>query len=122
MMRALPYLLLIGAVMAGVVWVVQRAGPRRALRLGSDEAGSPAVLAYGPGRGPGTLRLTGTQLVFSSDAGRMLVIERLDLVGVGVTRDLPDRRTAAAVLVLTTLAEVLYFQVEQPEQWVRRLT
>lgn len=120
-MRALPYLLLIGAVVAALVWTVQRPGRRRALPQG-PEVVEPAVLAFGPERGPGQLRVTPTQLVFASNAGRVLVVERLDITGVGATRDLPDRRTAAPVLVVSTDVQVYYFEVDEPGRWVRRLT
>lgn len=121
MLRALPYLLLLAAVVAGLLWVAQRGSGRRALPSGSGLA-APAVLAFGPDRGPGRLQATATQLVFTGDAGRVLVIERLDITGVGLARDLPDRRTAAPVLVITTDAEVHYFQLDKPQAWVQLLT
>lgn len=121
MVRALPYLLILGAAVAGLLWLVQRGTGGRQLAPGTDIAAA-AVLAYGPDRGPGRLHVTPSQLIFTGDSGRVMAIERIDVTGVGLTRDLPDRSTAAPVLVVSTGGEVLYFQVEKAEEWVRLLT
>lgn len=119
MLRALPYLLLVGAVVAAVFWTARHRATPRALPA-ADSA--RAALAYGRDAGDGRLTVTPTQLVFTADSGRVLVLERLDIVGVTATRDLPDRTTAAALLVVTTSEESYYFAVDRAEQWVRLLT
>jgi hypothetical protein len=80
-----------------------------------------ATLAYGLDRGPGLLRLTPSQLIFLADSGRVVLLDRLDILGVGSTRDLPDRTLTRDVLVVTTEAQVAYFAVAEPEEWVQRL-
>ncbi len=124
-MRALLYLILFAVVVAGVVWGLQRIGelrraPARTPIAGGDHA-ERASLAYGPDSGAGELRLTPSQLIFRSDAGRVLVIERLDLVGVAVSRDLPDRTLSAPVLVVTASGDAYYFAVAAPAEWAKRL-
>lgn len=131
-MRTLAFLAMLGVTIAFVVWVVQRwryrlgpparhplLQPRPALEADPE---ARATLAYGPDRGSGVLRLSPSQLIFTGDSGRVLVIERLDIVGVATTRSLPDREVAHPVLVVTTSAEAYYFAVPAPEQWERRLT
>ncbi|HQR78964.1 MAG TPA: hypothetical protein PLT68_01965 [Actinomycetota bacterium] len=81
----------------------------------------PAALAHGPDRGHGLLRLTPSQLIFASDSGRVLTIERLDVTGVTTTRELPDRRTLKPVLAITTAGDVHYFAVNDPARWESRL-
>ena len=119
MLRALPFLLLLGAVIAAGFWVARRAPIRRSLPMAPSAV---AVLAYGPDAGSGRLSVTPSQLVFTADSGRVLVVERLDITGATVARDLPDRTTSAPVLVVSTEREAHYFVVDQPEFWVRRLT
>ncbi len=80
-----------------------------------------ASLAYGLDRGPGWLRLSPSQLVFLADSGRVVLLDRLDVVGVGSTRELPDRTLSRDVLVVTTTDQVAYFAVTDPERWVRLL-
>lgn len=140
-MRLLLYLGAVVLVVAGLVWVAENLRERR--RIGSSRsrgelggeggpggrgggvsaflAEEPATLAYGLDRGPGVLRLTPSQLVFLADSGRVVLLDRLDIVGVGATRDLPDRTLARPVLVVTTTAAVVYLAVADPEVWVRRL-
>ena len=110
-MRFLPYLIVVAAVVAVLVWSMQRvrgsaaAGPKQAAlgaRAADGELLGAAALAYGPERGPGRLRLTTTQLVFTADTGRVLVIERLELNGATLTHDLPDRSTASQLLAVAT--------------------
>lgn len=120
MPRLLLYLVVIGAVIAGLLWAAQR--PRGRRPLPGPAEGAPAVLVFGPECGAGRLRATSTQLIFEAASGRVVVIERIDITGVGLTRDLPDRATAAPVLVVSTAGEVLYFGVEDAAAWVRRLT
>ncbi len=123
-MRFLPYLVALAMVIAAVVWMVQqRPGrpPPRAI-AGPSGVGAPAMLAAGSERGPGTLHLTATQLVFSAASGRVLVIERLDIVGASTTHDLPDRHSASPVLAVRAGDDLHYFLVDDPEDWLRRLT
>lgn len=132
MARQLAFLAMVGVVIAFVVWTVQRwryrMGPPAPRRLPSSGAAieadpeARATLAYGPDRGPGVLRLTASQLVFTADSGRVLVIERLDIAGVTTTRTLPDRDVAQPVLAVTTGADTYFFAVQAPAQWERRLT
>ena len=72
--------------------------------------------------GPGTLRLTASQLVFTADSGRVTVLERYDILGVAATRELPDRSLAQPALAVSTASEVLYFVVASAGDWERRLT
>ena len=81
----------------------------------------PATVAFGPERGSGTLRLAPSQLVFTGDSGRVMVLERIGIVGVSVTRELPDGEIARPVLAVTTRTETYYFAVAEPEQWAKRL-
>lgn len=113
----LPYLVLLGMIVAGLLWAVRRAPAPAALSDGSE----PAV-AYLPALGPGRLRVSVSQLVFTADNGRVLVLERLDITGATLTRDLPDRHVAAPVLAVSTSDEVHCFGVDRPDEWVRRLT
>lgn len=121
-MRMLPYLLLLAALIAGLVWASQRVGDRRRSALGGVDVGAPAVLAWGPDSGPGHLRLGPTQLVFTAESGRVLVVERLDIVGATVTHELPGRTSASALMAIAAQDEVHYFLLDQPEAWVRRIT
>ena len=122
-MRLVPVLVVLAIVIATVVWSMQRIGrPQRPALPPASSAGLPAVLAAGAEQGPGRLRLSPTQLVFTADSGRVLVIERLDIIGATTTQDLPDHHVAAPVLVVRTEADVYYFQVADPEGWVRSLT
>lgn len=134
------YLIVIGAVIASIFWLTQRSGrPSRALPAPVRPPASPpspqplssgsgsdrsvvARLLYGPDCGPGWLRLSPTQLVFSTDSGRVLVIERFDVNGVSVSYDLPDRTVARPALVVSAPPDVHYFEVPEPEEWVRLLS
>lgn len=144
-MRLLLYLAVIAVVVAGLVWGAE--GLRdRGRRLRSRDRGrmigqgsladaaqamatapppylaeERASLAYGLDRGPGWLRLSPSQLVFLADSGRVVLLDRLDVVGVGSTRELPDRTLSRDVLVVTTTDQVAYFAVTDPERWVRLL-
>lgn len=127
-MRLLPYLIVIGAAIAVVVWSLQRVRGRSAALEGEQRPALPAdmaetaVLAYGNERGPGILRATASQVVFAADSGRVLVIERLEITGVTTTHELPDRHSAAQLLAISTGEDVHYFLVDHPEQWLHRLT
>lgn len=131
-MRTLAYLAMLAATIAVIVWAVQRwryrAGPPAPHPLLRPQPVLPpdpearATLAYGPDRGAGVLRLSPSQLIFTGDSGRVLVIERLDITGVTTTRSLPDREVTQPVLVVTTPADALYFAVAAPTEWERRLT
>ena len=128
-MRFLPYLIALGAAIAVVVWSLQRVRGRPAALAGSQRPAIPradlegsAVLAYGNERGPGILRATPSQVVFAADSGRVLVIERLDITGVTTTHELPDRHAASPMLAISAGEEVHYFLVDEPDQWLRRLT
>lgn len=130
-MRALLYLVLLGLAVAAVVWAADKwssarrrltaADPRPAVEPSDAPHAERAVLLAGAEQGPGVLRVTPSQLVFTLDSGRVVVLERADIVGVGATRELPDRTVAAAVLAVTTLASQHYFQVASPQEWERRL-
>jgi hypothetical protein len=122
------YLAMIGIAVAAVVWLVQRyrgslslPASRSRHAVAQDEFSTPASVAYGPESGPGLLRLTPSQLVFESAAGRVVVIERLAIVGVGSTRDLPDHSVAHPVLVVTTAEQAFYFAVSDALAWIARL-
>ena len=119
-MRALVML----AVLAGAVYVAWRlVSGTTASRpaLASGEYQEPAAIAEGPERGFGTLRLTPSQLIFLANSGRVVTIERIDITGVTSTRMLPDHETAKPVLAVSTSAQVLYFAVDDPTRWERRL-
>ncbi len=120
-----PVLVVVGGVLALLFWTLQRAGESRRPPMGALPGAlstAPAVLAHGPEQGPGVLRLSPTQLLFSAATGRVLVIERLDIIGATTTTALPDRTTAAPVLAVTTEQDVYYFQVDRPQDWLRALT
>lgn len=117
-MRVLIMLAVLAVIVALVVNWLGR--PRRPALPAPD--GQPAMLAAGTEQGPGRLRLTATQLVFTAESGRVLVIERLDIVGASTTRELPDQHVAAPVLVVRTETDVHYILVANPEDWVRALT
>jgi hypothetical protein len=125
-LRLLPALVVIGGVVALIVWTLRLAGDSRRPPIGAAapmaQGTAPAILAHGPDQGPGILRLTATQVVFTAATGRVVVIERLDIVGATVTTALPDRTTAAPVLAVTTGQEIYYFQVDRPRDWLRALT
>ncbi len=130
-MRGLLILAVLGLIVAGLVWLVQRYRDNRsAAALRSSPAKptplerdlvEPATVAFGPERGSGTLRLAPSQLVFTGDSGRVMVLERIGIVGVSVTRELPDGEIARPVLAVTTRTETYYFAVAEPEQWAKRL-
>lgn len=123
-------LALVGLVVAAALWAWQRwregfaalPGPTDTRALTSVLAEERVVLAHGPDRGPGVLRLTDSQLVFTADSGRVLAIERLDLVGVTQTRTLPDRDVTRLVLAVTTPENTWYFAVHSAAQWESLLT
>lgn len=133
-MRGLLYLAALGALIAAGFWLLQRyrAGgqpqlpqrppPARLPTALTGEIEETASIVYGPDRGPGLLRLTPTQLVFSGSSGRVVVLERMAITGVGVSRQLPDRTAAQPVLVVTTDTETCYFAIASPQQWESRLT
>lgn len=133
-MRVLVYVGLLAMGVALVFWLAQRrSDARRVLsappvsapihhvstaRAGESER---ARLLYGPEAGPGELRLTSSQLIFSADSGRVWIAERIDISGVSATRDLPDRTVARAALVVIVDSEVHYFEVDEPLDWISRL-
>lgn len=129
--RTLVLLAMIGVVIAVVIWGIQRiralpaGAPRRQVTPGPEVLTGDLVerctSAYGPDRGPGTLTLTPSQLIFAADSGRVVVLERLDIVGTTATADLPDRTISRAVLAVTTPADTWYFAVADPDSWLRRL-
>lgn len=132
-MRTLIYLALLGVVVAGVIWGWQKLRHLSTSQLPGQSTpallppvdghiAESAAMAYGPDRGPGVLRLTPTQLIFTADSGRVTALERLDIVGVSDTRDLPDRTLAQAVLAVTTSSETYFFAVGSPAEWEQRLT
>lgn len=132
-MRVLPYVVLLGAAIAGYIWAVQWVKDRSARRLAAAPPAPPlppaavwpdesATMVFGSDQGPGRLRLNLTQLVFTADSGRVLAIERLDIVGVAASRDVPDRQLVQEVLVITTASDSYYFMVASPRQWERWLT
>lgn len=133
-MRALVYLVLLALLVAGVVWTLERLGQvrgtsaRRQLDAAVDSSPNRpgqfrerATLAYGAEAGPGELQLTQSQLVFTADSGRVVVLERLDIVGVNVTTELPDQTLVSPVLVVTVGREAYYFAVASPTAWAMRL-
>lgn len=129
-MRALLYLVLLGLAVAAVVWAADKWSHSRQLGRPPEPPAIPpvdqpyaerAVLLTGAEQGPGVLRVTPSQLVFTLDSGRVVVLERADIVGVAATRELPDRTVAAAVLAVTSLTSAHYFQVATPQEWERRL-
>ncbi len=130
-MRGLLIIVVLGLVVAGVIWTVQRYRDSRSasmLNASLPEPPSldrdviePATVAFGPERGQGTLRLTPSQLIFTGDSGRVLVLERIGIVGVSATRELPDGQLARSVLAVTTRTETHYFAVSEPEQWAQWL-
>ena len=128
MLRLLPLVVIIALAVGGALWVLQRRRvPQLPSAVGSDQAlppavSAPAALVFGADRGAGTLRLTPSQLIFEADSGRVMVLERWDIVGVSATRDLPDRTTSAEVLVVTTTDDMHYWLVDQPHQWIAALT
>lgn len=125
MLRMLPYLIVLGVVVASVLWLLLRLRPSQPAlpkSAGSLPPRATAVLAYGPDQGPGELALSTSQLVFTAQTGRVLAIERLDIEGVTTTTDLPDRQAAAQVLAVATEREVFYFLVDEPARWVGLLT
>ena len=134
-MRAIVYLVLVGVVVASIFWLAQRRVVRstrvepRSLPNSSsatsanlDERAAPARLLFGPDSGTGWLRLSATQLVFTADAGRVLALERFEINGVGASNELPDRRVARPALVVSTSDAVHYFDLPDPEAWVRALS
>lgn len=121
-MRFVPYLVVLAVLIASVIWAMQRYGRGLRPALPPGDRGAPAMLAAGADQGPGHLHLTPTQLVFTASSGRVVVVERIDIVGATTTHELPDHHAAAPVLAVRTDDDVLYFLVEEPEAWVRRLT
>lgn len=128
MPRLLLIVVIIAVAVGGALWLLQRdrspALPSRAPSTPQlpDGVTARAALVFGVDRGPGTLRLTDSQLVFDGDSGRVVVLDRWDIVGVSASRDLPDRTTAAEVLVVATTTDTYYWQVDQPRRWVDALT
>lgn len=129
--RSLLYLALLGLAVAGAVWALQRfreripaigSTPTPAAALSGVVAEERATCVHGVDQGPGVLRLTDSQLVFTADTGRVLVLERLDIVGVGQTPDLPGRTLARPVLAVTTTADTYYFAVRSVAHWESLLT
>ena len=126
-MRGLLLLALLGLLIAGAVWLVQRYRPQPQSAIPasppqlSRERSERATVAFGSERGPGTLRLTPTQLIFAGDSGRVVVLERIAIVGVNVTTDLPDGSVAAPILAVTTRTESLYVSVTDPDRWAALL-
>ncbi len=123
-MRFIEYLAVLGIVIALAVWLIQRGTGRtreRALEQAPGDLRAQAAMVSGPERGAGSLRLTPTQLVFTAASGRMLVIERAEIVGAGVTRETPTGRSASTLLVITTDADGFYFLLDDPQEWVSRL-
>lgn len=119
---------MLGVLIAGAVWLMQRyrPSPKAAISAGpakiSREKSERATVAFGPERGEGTLRLTPSQLIFTGDSGRVVVLERITIVGVNVTTELPDGVVAAPVLVVTTRTESLYLSVSDPARWAASLS
>lgn len=130
--RALTLLALLGVAVAVAIWGIQRLrGGPRALPARSvlpripSAAELPAertILVYGPEAGPGTLTLTPSQVVFTADSGRVVVVERLDITGATQSRDLPDRTVAQPVLVIATRSDTWYFATPDPARWLAALT
>jgi hypothetical protein len=120
-------LAILGLLIAGAVWLVQRYRPTP--KLGPSptppqlarERTERATVVFGPERGSGTLRLTPSQLVFTGDSGRIVVVERITIVGVSVTTELPDGSVASPVLAVTTRTEALYLSVADPARWAASL-
>lgn len=131
-MRTVLYLAIAVAAIAGMVWLVQNARLRNHNNLAGRptplplpaldvDFEQPAEVAYGSDRGPGTLRLSPSQLVFTAGSGRVVAIERIDIIGVSVTAELPDRTIAKPVLAIATNSGIHYFAVPTPDEWERRL-
>lgn len=128
--RSLLTLALLGVLIAAAIWAWQRWRDRFDALPGTADrraltgvlAEERATLAHGRDRGPGVLRLTDSQLVFTADSGRVLAVERLDVVGVTQTRNLPDRDVTRPALVVTTPADTYFFAVRSAAQWEALLT
>ncbi len=127
-MRGLFYLAVAAAVIAVVFWGfdrVRRPTPRRLpaapVPVEKHVEERASLISGGAAGGPGVLRASTTQLVFTADSGRVLVLERIDINGVGVTHELPDRTVAQAVLAVSTRDQNYYFAVADPTVWERRL-
>ncbi|MCU0295969.1 MAG: hypothetical protein MUD05_07935 [Candidatus Nanopelagicales bacterium] len=124
-MRILVVLAL-AAVAVYLVLRLFRAGAPRvestpAPRIEGGEYEEPAAIASGPDRGFGVLRLTPSQLIFAGNSGRVTTVERLDIVGVAATKQLPDHDTVKPVLAVSTTDGVHYFAVDDPGAWEVRL-
>ncbi|MEI2715617.1 MAG: hypothetical protein V9E98_01250 [Candidatus Nanopelagicales bacterium] len=129
-MRSLLYLVILGIAVAVVIWGLQRIRTRPRLSTSRPAVALPApvdyreervVAAFGPDRGPGQLRLTASQIIFTADSGRIVTIERIDITGATETRELPDRTVARNVLAITTIHDVFYFSVTAPQDWISLL-
>lgn len=90
-------------------------------RIDVGEYEEPAAIASGPDRGFGVLRLTPSQLIFAGNSGRVTTVERLEIVGVAATTQLPDHDTVKPVLAVSTTDGVHYFAVDDPGAWEIRL-
>ena len=127
-MRLLFVVAILAVVVGGVLWLLQRGRQTRVVAAPPPTPALPGgrnercILAHGPDRGPGSLRLSPSQLVFDGDSGRVIALERLDIVGVSTSRLLPDRTIAAEVLVVTTTTDTYFWAVAHPQQWVDDLT
>lgn len=140
-MRFLMYAALLAAGIAVAFWLMQsRQDSRRRDHLSEGTAGHPgspvaltaedsfpvqrrsrARMLYGPEAGPGWLTLYSTQLVFTSQSGRVTAIERIDIHGVSTSLELPDRTVVRPALVVATAAETHYFEVDDPAVWATAL-
>ncbi len=131
--RVLTLLALVGVAVAVAIWGIQRlsGGTPRALPTRSASTRIPsaaevpaqrAILVYGSEAGPGTLALSTSQLVFTADSGRVVVVERIDITGATQSRALPDRTVAQPVLVISTRTDMWYFAIPDPAQWLTALT
>ena len=120
-LAAVAVYLVLRLLSGGAARVGAKPAPRSLPPVDSGEFEEPAAIASGPDRGFGVLRLTPSQLIFSGNSGRITTLERLDIVGVAATKQLPDRDTVKAVLAVSTREGVHYFAVDDPGAWERRL-
>lgn len=140
-MRLLMYAAVLAAGIAVAFWLMQsRQDARRRGAIGGEAAvrgattggslgddvspvqrRSHARLLYGPEAGPGWLTLYSTQLVFTTQSGRVVVTERFDIHGVTTSQDLPDRKVARPALVVACGGDTLYFEVDDPGEWAAAL-
>lgn len=141
-MRLLMYAALLAAGVAMAFWLMQSrqdnrrrdgisagTGSAHAATAGAADGDdispvqrrSRARMLYGHEAGPGWLTLYTTQLVFTAQSGRVVVIERFDINGVTTSSDLPDRTVARPALVVAAGGETLYFEVDDPAAWAAAL-